>query len=71
MLGSLSFGTADLIANDVMAFLWWNDRAVTDTVIALVPYMRNMISDLDWIAENIDTFCTADTVVFVDVGRRR
>lgn len=43
-LGSISFGTADLVSEDVLAFLWWNDRAVSDTVIAMVPYLRQQIA---------------------------
>jgi hypothetical protein len=42
--GSIGFNQAALQTEDVLHYLIWNDRAVSDTVIAMVPYLRNMIA---------------------------
>lgn len=42
--GSIGFNQAALVAEDVLHFLIWNDRTVSDTVIAMVPWFRNQIA---------------------------
>ena len=54
-IGTISLGTAQLVSEDVMAYLWWNDRAVSDTVIAMVPYLRTSIAVMH--ARAIDRAC--------------
>lgn len=44
MFTSVSFGLVSFDCEDVLGFLWWSDRAVTDSVISLVPYMREMVA---------------------------
>lgn len=43
MFGNITFGTADFDCKDIMAFLWWSDRAVVESMVPLVPYLRDMI----------------------------
>lgn len=44
MFGNISFGTADFDVESVMAFLWWQDRAVMESAVPLLPYLRSQIA---------------------------
>lgn len=55
MLGSFTLGQAALVAENVLAFLVWNDNAVPDSVAPLVPYLRNQIALMH--ARAIDRAC--------------
>ena len=43
MLGTIAFGTADFDVETVLTFLTWQDRAVMESAIALLPYLRNQV----------------------------
>ncbi len=57
---TISFGTVNLVAEDVLAYLWWSDRAVVDSVVPLLPYLRNQIAFAH--ARAIDRACMSGDI---------
>jgi len=58
--GTIAFGTVNLVAEDVLAYLWWSDRAVVDSVVPLLPYLRNQIAFMH--ARAIDRACMSGDI---------
>lgn len=60
MFSSVAFGLVNFQVQHVLGFLWWSDDAVTDTSIAMVPYLRDQVAFA--ISRAVDRACMSGDI---------